>query len=300
MTFSPAQNTDSEGAILFDLKRFSLDDGPGPRTVLFFQGCPLACPWCHNPEGVPLSGPLLFRKEKCIGCGKCLLACPLGLDGREHPIGCTFCGDCAKACVTEALIQLGRFYPFQEIYETIGRDLDLLLEGGGGVTATGGESLLQLPALVEIFRWCKNRGIHTLLETSGHGADNLEELLEVTDEVYLDLKFPDAARYKEIGGKLDLVRAFAEKIAQAKIPLSIRMPVIPGYNDSDADLLEAAKLAWSWEGVKNFVLLPYRPWGKDKYQALALPFITENKAMSPQKLREKIAKLEKAGYSATF
>jgi len=274
MTFSPAQNTDSEGAILFDLKRFSLDDGPGPRTVLFFQGCPLACPWCHNPEGVPLSGPLLFRKENC--------------------------GDCAKACVTEALIQLGRFYPFQEIYETIGRDLDLLLEGGGGVTATGGESLLQLPALVEIFRWCKNRGIHTLLETSGHGADNLEELLEVTDEVYLDLKFPDAARYKEIGGKLDLVRAFAEKIAQAKIPLSIRMPVIPGYNDSDADLLEAAKLAWSWEGVKNFVLLPYHPWGKDKYQALALPFITENKAMSPQKLREKIAKLEKAGYSATF
>lgn len=300
MIFSLAQNTDCRGALLFDLKRFSLDDGPGPRTVLFFQGCPLACPWCHNPEGRPPAPPLLFRKSKCISCGKCLLACPQMLDGRSHPRACTRCGRCAAACVTGALTQLGRYYPFDEIYELIERDLDLLQEGEGGVTATGGESLLQLPALIEIFSWCKAKGIHTLLETSGHGAENFTELFKVTDEVYLDLKFPDEKRYMEIGGSPNTVRAFAQEVAKAQLPLTIRMPVVPGCNDCDEDLLATAKLAWSWSGVDKFILLPYHPWAKDKYKALGLPFTTYDNILSRERLQKLIEKLERAGLSAAF
>lgn len=300
MIFSPAQNTGCKGAVLFELKRFSLDDGPGPRTVLFFQGCPLACPWCHNPEGRPLAPPLLFRESKCINCRKCLLACPLKLEPRRRPKECTACGQCALACVTDALVQLGRCYSFREIYELVERDLDLLQEGKGGVTATGGESLLQLAALIEVFRWCKDKGVHTLLETSGHGAENIAELLKVTDEVYLDLKFPDEERYRKIGGSLEIVQAFAQKVLEAGVPLTVRMPVVPGFNDSFEDLLATAKLAWSWNGIKKFVLLPYHPWGKDKYDALGIPFVTARGALSKKRMKEIIEKLGDAGLEASL
>lgn len=299
MTSYSEQNTNCEGAILFDLKRFSLDDGPGPRTVLFFQGCPLDCPWCHNPEGKPLAPPLHYRKQRCINCGRCQGVCPLGLNPKVRPGKCNNCGHCATVCAPGALELKGRLWPFAEIFTLLARDRDLFRNGQGGVTASGGESLLQLESLVKIFSWCQKQGIHTLLETSGHGAKNVGPLLTVTNQVYLDLKFPDCEGYRSLGGSLEQVAFFAGAVVQAKVPLTIRVPIIPGYNDSLTALTKMASLATAW-GASEFVLLPYHPWGRDKYRALGLPYTAATTAVSREELQAFQTGLKAQGFKATI
>jgi pyruvate formate lyase activating enzyme len=192
--------------IVFDIRKFSVHDGPGIRTAIFLKGCPLACPWCHNPEGRDGRPALLRRVERCVHCGDCARFCPLALDPKKNAgsAACADCetfGICAEVCPAEAIQEVGRTMTGEEIMTVVREDRSFYDESGGGVTFTGGEPLAQAGLLGELLDACRAEGIHTALETSGYARREL--LLDIghrVDVLLFDLKHADAGRGSELTG----------------------------------------------------------------------------------------------------
>ena len=166
---------------IFDIKKFSINDGPGIRTTVFFQGCPLACPWCHNPEGRSSAPVLMYRTNRCVGCGECAAACPnaaIRVNGSvtiDRTL-CTVCGACVEACYNGARELCGREVTVAEVLAEVERDRPFYEQSGGGVTFSGGEPLLQPHFLGELLCACKASGLHTVVDTSAYSP---WEILEV-------------------------------------------------------------------------------------------------------------------------
>lgn len=302
--------------LVFDIRKYSVHDGPGIRTAVFLKGCPLRCLWCHNPEGLSPRSEILRRDERCVGCGRCAAACPLGgaalglggPDPRKDAGGalCAACpsfGACAEACPAEALQLVGRRMDVEEAMAAIREDLPFYDESGGGATFSGGEPLAQGDFVLGLLRACRAEGIHTALDTSGYAPREL--VLEaglMADLVLFDLKLIDDERHRAATGVpsgpiLENLRALAEAGAR----IALRVPLIPGINDSAGDLEAAARFAASLPGTPRVHVLPYHAAAKGKYALRGLPYAMGD-AVPPATEAAQAARgiFERAGLAATI
>jgi len=259
-----------EKAIISNIQRFSLHDGPGIRTTVFLKGCPLRCLWCQNPETLSARPEISFRQERCIGCGACLEACPCGAiirgnDRRVDYSRCTACGDCAKACPGGSLTLIGEEWRPDDLATELAMDIDFFRESGGGVTFSGGEPLLYPAFLETTCKLLHERGITVTVETCGFfDASLMDMLARSADIIYYDLKHMDSEKHRELTGRdnsriLDNFSALAASYGC----LQPRIPVIPGMNDDIGNIRRCASFILS-KGIRTIHCLPYNPLGRDK------------------------------------
>ncbi|MBI2914714.1 MAG: glycyl-radical enzyme activating protein [Firmicutes bacterium] len=268
--------------MVFDVQRFSIHDGPGIRTTVFFKGCPLSCLWCHNPESVHREPELMFRARNCIDCGKCYKACPKDALSRERPGRvdrelCDGCGLCVEVCYSEALVLAGKLWTVDEVVAESEKDRVFYENSGGGVTLSGGEPFYQPDFARAILAECKGRALHTAVETSGAIAwAILDEALPFIDHVLFDLKHIDSRRHKELVGAdneliLDNARRLASR-ARQKAGLVFRLPVVPGSNNDEANTQGIARFITGLGQPVPLELLPYHRLAESKYAQLGRPF----------------------------
>lgn len=261
--------------MVFNIQRYSIDDGPGIRTTVFLKGCPLRCLWCSNPESQNPQPELMHRFTLCRMCGRCASVCPkhaIQLSGNQWSIDrklCDVCGRCVSACWFGALKIVGDRMSVDEVLTEILKDKDFYIESRGGVTLSGGEPLFQAEFTLEFFRACKAVDIHTCLDTSGYGDEkDLKEILRYTDLVYYDFKHPDPELHRKATG-VDNSRILKnlEMVVSAGIATVVRVPLIPGFNDDKETLVKMGEILKRLS--VNFIhILPYHKYGVAKYKML--------------------------------
>jgi len=266
--------------MVFDIKRYAINDGPGIRIVVFLKGCNLNCAWCHNPESISREKERMYAPARCIKCETCVLACPnkaIALTPEEIVTDaelCTMCGKCAEVCPTKAIEISGRPMSVTEIMSEIEKERVFFDQSGGGVTFSGGEPLLQARFLIELLDECGHRGIHRAVDTAG--LANTEIVLEVarrTDLFLYDLKMMNSDKHREwVGIPNEKILENLKVLAETGAKIIIRVPLIGGVND-DAENLEAtARFVAQLSGEKKDVtLLPYHKIAQTKYQKLGRP-----------------------------
>jgi pyruvate formate lyase activating enzyme len=256
----------TDDAIVFDVQRFSIHDGPGIRTVVFFKGCALECVWCQNPEGRRHAPELSYHADRCIpDCKLCLSSCPEGalLDRIEDRVrwdACTHCGACAEVCPSKALVMVGEHWTAEQLLEEVLADQPFYDASGGGVTLSGGEPVLHAKFLQQFLPLAKQAGLHVALETSGEYPFRLlESLLPYLDLILFDVKAGGDARHLQLIGhdQRPILANLQQLLAHPRCPkIEVRMPVIPGLNDVDDSIARlCAKLRAI--GVECLTLLPY-------------------------------------------
>ena len=288
MRSSPGSRTSSEPAaaghgeatgIVFNIQRFSIEDGPGIRTTVFMKGCPLSCAWCHNPEGLSMKPQLMWFDVRCIGARDCLKACPKDAL-RLRPEGmsidrdkCDACGLCQEACPAGALEVVGKEQTAREVFEEVKRDDVFYKNSGGGVTLSGGEPNMQPRFVSELLTLCREAGIPTALDTCGYCSQEvLSRLLELSDMVLLDLKTMDEERHRELTGvELGPIKENARLISRTGKPLWVRTPVIPGYTDSEENIRRICRfIVDELPSVERYDLLAFNNTCGSKYRRLDL------------------------------
>lgn len=277
-------------ATIFNIQKYNMYDGPGVRTMVFFQGCPLRCKWCANPEGMEQRPRLLFKQASCVSCGACVRVCPQGIhrlneQGRHEVVReldkkCIGCGKCVSACLQTALSVVGEKKTISELLEIIQEDQAFYQVSGGGVTLSGGEVLLQPEAATNLLLACKREGIHTAIETCGYAkTENLLKVAEFVDLFLFDIKHLDSKRHAELTGvHNELILKNLEILLQNRYKVKIRMPLLKGINDSEAEINQVAQFLLPYKDLKNFQgvdLLPYHKLGVNKYQQLGMAYPIE-------------------------
>jgi pyruvate formate lyase activating enzyme len=276
----PHHPTPDIKGLIFDIRQYSIHDGPGVRTTVFFKGCPLACQWCCNPESQAGQPELVWIRERCLGCDLCLAACPRGAlhtaDGGVKvidPQRCDCCGRCAESCPGEALNLIGRWRSVDDVLAEVARDALYFEASGGGLTLSGGEPLAQADFAAELLRRYKveEKGAHTAVETCGFVEwPVLERVAAHVDLFLYDIKHMDPAEHLRLTGRDNrLILDNARRLAQAGRELVIRVPLIAGFNDRRAAIEAVADfIRSSLPGVRRIDLLPYHRLGEPKYQRL--------------------------------
>jgi pyruvate formate lyase activating enzyme len=261
--------------IIFDIKRFAVEDGPGIRTTVFFKGCPLRCKWCHNPESWTSGPELSFAVEKCIGCGRCKEVCPnkaiLLTDGKAETAAdkCNFCGRCAEVCSAGAKKIIGRCVSAEEIVNQVEKDLVFYEQSGGGVTFSGGEPLMQADFLDELLEECTKRRIHTAIDTSCYSKNGELETIAKADLFLCDLKIMDGEAHKNLTGVDNaMILENIKRLSQWGKKIIIRIPVIAGFNDTEKNIEATGKFAANLSGLIRIDLLAYHWGGLVKSQRL--------------------------------
>ena len=267
-------STNQLRGLVFDIQRYSIHDGPGLRTLVFMKGCPLTCLWCCNPESHSPKQVIMVTPSKSIGCHKCIEVCPTGAAGRENPQEaqqlCVVCGRCVEVCPSGARQMVGTYMGVDEVMDEVEKDIPFYHRSGGGVTVTGGEPLMQANFTAELLKRCQERGIHTTLETCGYSRwKTLQRILKHVDLVFYDIKHMETDRHRDLTGVAnERILQNARKTAELGKKIVIRVPVIPGFTDSQENLQAIADFARSLKRVEEIHLLPYHRLGKSKYDRL--------------------------------
>jgi len=268
-----------EKGLIFNIQRFSIHDGPGIRTTVFVKGCPLRCLWCSNPESRDMFPNLMVRDISCQGCGACVEACLEGAitltgeEGRKIDWDrCTQCFRCADACIYQSLNVCGWYVDVDEVLDEVIRDEAFYKNSGGGVTVSGGEGLSQADFVAGLLEACKDKGLHTVLDTTGYAAwETMKSVLCHVDLVLFDIKHLDSGEHKRttgVGNELILENL---KKTSAMKPVWLRMPLIADFNDSESHVSRLIKLG-KGVGAQKISLLPYHEGGRSKCEQLGLPY----------------------------
>jgi len=264
--------SESEKALVFDIQRSALHDGPGIRTTVFLKGCPLDCLWCHNPEATSSKPQLFFHFDKCKQCGDCVPVCPENVhhltDG-IHTIDydkCKLCGKCVDACNNNALKIIGKEMTVEQVMKEVRADFDFYKNSGGGITISGGEPLLQYSFAKSLLMLCKQEGINTCVETSGFVSTyKFKEILPLIDVFLFDYKITATEEHVKYTGVSN--RAIHENLNAAYdygTPIILRCPIIPDVNDNDLHFEAIAKLSAKYPNLKGIEILPYHDMGNNK------------------------------------
>lgn len=261
--------------LIFDIKRYAINDGPGIRITIFIKGCPLSCIWCHNPEGVSGQKQKLYTKQKCIGCGSCIQACPTKAlvqtpEGiMTNKISCNLCGICADVCPARAMEISGMEYSVDFLMNEIEKEMVFMDRSGGGVTFCGGEPLQHPDLLQELLSRCGESGIHRTVDTTLFAPPAVVTNVMADSELFLvDLKHMDSQKHKfYCGVPNELILANLRMIADAGQDFRIRIPLIEGVNADVENITSSAKFlsSLSWQHpIVNLLL--YHDIGKGKHE----------------------------------
>ncbi len=263
--------------LVFDIKRYAINDGPGIRIVIFLKGCNLNCAWCHNPESISKEAERMYAPAKCIKCGTCVMACPekaiiLTSEGIvTNTELCKMCGRCAEVCPTKAIELSGKPRTVAEIMDEIEKERLFFDQSGGGVTFSGGEPLLHTEFLIELLDECGRRGIHRAVDTAG--LANTAVLLDIakrTDLFLYDLKMIDSERHQKWTGVAnEKILENLKILTETGANIIIRIPLVGNVNDDIENITETARFVSALKGEKKVVnLLPYHKIAQTKYEKL--------------------------------
>jgi len=287
----------SDRGWVFDIRRYSVHDGPGIRTTVFLKGCPLDCWWCHNPESQSPTMELLLRPERCVRCGACLPVCPVGAavpaaDGFSTQADlCRLCGECVSACPGEAREMAGREMTVAQVVAEIERDIPFYDESGGGVTFSGGEPFAQPAFLRALLEACRTREIHTAIDTSGYvDWPVLDSIRPLTGLFLYDLKLIDDARHHAYTGVsnrriLENLRALLE----LGHPVILRVPLIPGVSAEMENICRLGELVAGLPGRVRIDLLPYHTAAAAKYRRMHRPYRLDGAVPPSREEQEELA-----------
>ncbi|MCX5971446.1 MAG: glycyl-radical enzyme activating protein [Coprothermobacterota bacterium] len=276
------------------MQRYSTQDGPGIRTTVFLKGCPLRCPWCHNPENQDSRPELLFRMERCLGCGDCRTACPQGaIYATESGFltladRCLRCGACATACPTGARHLVGERTSVADVLDEVEKDHVFYDQSGGGVTFSGGEPFAQGEFLLALLAECKARGMATAIDTCGYAPPELVCRAACLSDLFLfDLKVMDEPLHRQLTGISNvLILANLQELVKRGARVVVRFPVIPGLTDAPSNIHQIGQYLAGIE-AKELELIPYHASGQGKYQGLGRSYeCQEIVPPSPQALEE--------------
>lgn len=296
-------------ARIFNVQKYSIYDGPGIRTLIFFKGCPLRCKWCSNPEGLERKYQVMFQEDLCRHCGKCIPVCPVHVhyfpdkEDEQTPsksersrhkvnrsIDCIGCRKCETICPKQALSIVGSDKTISEVLEIIEQDALFYLSSGGGVTLGGGEVTAQPEFAANLLMECKRMGIHTAIETCGYAKlDPLLMVAQFTNLFLYDIKHIDSERHYELTGVRNerILDNLTELICRG-FNVKIRMPLVRGLNDSVDTIRRTIEFLKPFKGYKNFHgidVLPYHKLGINKYKQLDMKYtITDDLSFKTEEL----------------
>lgn len=288
-------------ATIFNVQKYNMYDGPGVRTIIFFQGCPLRCKWCANPEGLMRKPRIMFKENLCINCGRCVDVCPVGkhkldLVTGEHKINrdvnCIGCKKCEETCYKSAITVVGEDKKLSEIMEIIEEDRVFYEMSGGGVTLGGGEVLMQPEGAISLLMACKAAGINTAIETCGYTTKEIIlKAAEYIDLFLFDLKHINSdEHYKWTGVRNERIIENLEALLENNYNVQIRMPLLKGVNSRKEDIKNIGKFLEKYKDYKNFKgidLLPYHKMGVNKYIQLGMEYpIKDDPSLSSEDLEE--------------
>ena len=295
--------------LVFHIIHGSFVDGYGIRTTVFLKGCPLRCIWCCNPEGQKENSEIKFTSSHCDGCARCIPVCPVGaihldLERKDHKLLidrelCTNCGMCMDVCYTGALDCFGRYFTVDELFDVVKKDEQYYRASGGGVTIGGGEPTFQASFTLQLIRKCKRSYIHTALDTCGYttGSEGVKAL-EEADLLLFDIKGMDPEEHLSNTGVSNkrIHENLRRRDAIGK-PVIVRVPLIPGYTDSDQNLKATARFLSGLRCVERVDLLAFHEYGNVKYGQLGREYRLGNVQPISQERLEQIKTLfERHGF----
>jgi len=277
-------------ALVFDIKRYAINDGPGIRITIFMKGCPLSCVWCHNPEGISVRKEKLYTKKKCIGCQSCVEACPhnalkLTPDGIvSNDDLCKLCGKCVEACPTLALEMSGTEYSEDYLMGEIIKETAFMDQSSGGVTFCGGEPLMHSDMLLELLHRCGEEGIHRVVDTTLFARPEVVTKVMDSCEMFLvDLKHMDTKKHRQFCGiPNEQILSNIKMISESGADFYIRIPLIEGVNADEENIEKSAQFLSSISWKRKVVnLLHFHDIGKNKHEKLRTIYNHTNVAMAP-------------------
>jgi pyruvate formate lyase activating enzyme len=262
--------------IVFDIKRFSIHDGPGLRTTVFFKGCPLKCVWCHNPESQVRKPELIFWDDRCQRCQSCISTCRQGaislVDNHilTDAAKCIACGDCVETCYAEARQIAGSELSVAEVMSEVQRDIPFYDQSEGGVTFSGGEPLLQVDYLLALLQACREMEIRTTLDTCGFASwKTMDRIRPYVDLFLYDLKFMDPARHKKYTGAANThILENLQRLSKHGHNIVLRVPIIPGVNADAENIRAIGNFAAGLPSLNRIDILPYHRAAINKYERM--------------------------------
>jgi pyruvate formate lyase activating enzyme len=286
------ENKNAVSGMVASIRRMVIHDGPGIRTIVFLKGCPLNCVWCAAPETQSSDSDLLFYPEYCVDCGSCVSTCLTGaiisLPGRPKTIDrsrCTVCKKCTEVCYAGALRIIGKRMTVKQVVTEVERDIIFYKSSGGGVTVSGGEPLQQFEFTRSLLQACKERGMHTAVETCGFQSwERFKTILPSLDLLLYDVKQMDPLKHKKFTGiSNEIILSNLKKAVATGVETIIRTPVVPGHNDDVENIRTMGDFLKGLNGIKRVDLLPYHRLGENKYKRLGRKYQISDVPLKPEK-----------------